>query len=168
MAGGCFWCTEAIFRRLDGVLRVTNGYTGGTIDNPSYEQVCSGTTGHAEAIEVEFNERTINYEDIVTIFMNLHDPTTKNQQGADIGTQYRSVIFYHDNSQRQIAEKIVNNTSGAITEVVAAGKFYPAEIEHQQYYEINNQAPYCQVVIKPKINKLISKYHAKIKTGYLD
>lgn len=166
IAGGCFWCTEAIFRRLRGVTKVTSGYTGGTVENPTYEQVCSGRTGHAEAIQIEFDPGQISYETIMEVFFALHDPTTLNQQGADRGTQYRSAVFYHDDSQKRVAEKAKAEVRGAVTEIVPYSIFYPAEIDHQQYYEINQNAGYCSYVIAPKIHKLLEKYGELVKAGY--
>jgi peptide-methionine (S)-S-oxide reductase len=166
LAGGCFWCTEAIFRRLKGVSKVTSGYTGGKTENPSYEQVCTGTTGHAEAIQIEFDPSVITYETILEVFFATHDPTTLNQQGNDIGTQYRSAVFYHSDEQKELTDKIVSETKGAVTEVVPYTIFYPAEIDHQQYYEINGKAGYCAYVISPKINKLLEKYGQLVKPGY--
>jgi peptide-methionine (S)-S-oxide reductase len=166
LAGGCFWCTEAIFRRLKGVSKVTSGYTGGKTENPSYEQVCTGTTGHAEAIQIEFDPAVISYETILEVFFATHDPTTLNQQGNDIGTQYRSAVFYHSDEQKELADKIVSATKGAVTEVAPYTIFYPAEIDHQQYYEINGKAGYCSYVISPKIHKLLEKYGELVKPGY--
>ncbi|MBP9670588.1 peptide-methionine (S)-S-oxide reductase MsrA [Candidatus Woesebacteria bacterium] len=166
LAGGCFWCTEAIFRRLNGVSKVTSGYTGGKTENPTYEQVCTGTTGHAEAVQIEFDPAIIQYETILEVFMATHDPTTLNQQGNDIGTQYRSAIFYHSEEQKKVAQKAVSEVKGAVTEIVPYTTFYPAEIDHQQYYEINGKAGYCTYVIDPKIHKLIEKYGDLVKPGY--
>lgn len=166
LAGGCFWCTEAIFRRLRGVTKVTSGYTGGTVANPTYELVCTGGTGHAEAIQIEYDEQEISYETILEVFFALHDPTTLNQQGADIGTQYRSAVFYHDDKQKSLAEKAKASASGAVTEISPATVFYPAEVDHQQYYEINQSAGYCSYVIAPKIRKLLEKYGTLVKTEY--
>lgn len=166
LAGGCFWCTEAIFRRLNGVSKVTSGYTGGKTENPTYEQVCTGITGHAEAIQIEFDPEVINYETILKVFFATHDPTTLNQQGNDIGTQYRSAIFYHSDEQRQLAEKAIKGVRGAVTQVVPYTIFYSAEIDHQQYYEINGKTGYCTYVIDPKIHKLLEKYGQFVKPGY--
>jgi peptide-methionine (S)-S-oxide reductase len=166
LAGGCFWCTEAIFRRLNGVMKVTSGYTGGKTENPVYEQVCTGTTGHAEAIQIEFDPAVISYETILEVFFVTHDPTTLNQQGADVGTQYRSAIFYHSDAQKLAAENARRETKGAVTEIVPYSVFYPAEIDHQQYYEINGKAGYCTYVIGPKISKLLEKYGKLVKPGY--
>ncbi len=156
LAGGCFWCTEAIFKRLKGVNTVVSGYSGGTILNPTYEQVCTGTTGHAEAVSITFDPTVISYDTLLDVFFALHDPTTLNQQGADVGTQYRSAVFYHSDEQKQIAEKKLQ--PGFVTEIVPYKNFYPAEESHQDYYSKNSYAPYCQVVIDPKINKLLEDY----------
>lgn len=161
-AGGCFWCTETIFKRLKGVEEVISGYAGGRIDNPTYEQVSSGDSGHAEAIQVKFDPKVISYEQLVEIFFKLHDPTTLNQQGADIGEQYRSVIFYHDEAQKEIAEKIMNKfekekiyEDPIVTEITPFNNFFKAEDYHQDYYEQNrNTNSYCRIVIDPKIQKL--------------
>ena len=157
---GCFWCVEAIFERLDGVIDVQAGYTGGNIKNPTYEDVCTGNTGHAEVIQIEYNSNIISYEKLIDIFWKSHDPTTLNRQGADIGTQYRSVLFYHSDKQREIAENSMKRADQSgmhvnpiITEIIPMGIFYPAEDYHQDYYRLNPNAPYCQVVIKPKLDK---------------
>lgn len=166
LAGGCFWCTEAIFRRLQGVKKVTSGYTGGTTVSPTYAEVCTGQTGHAEAIQIKFDPQEIDYPTILKVFMATHDPTTLNQQGGDIGTQYRSAIFYHSEEQKEIAQEIVSAVHGAVTQIVRYEQFYPAEIDHQQYYEINREAGYCSYVISPKIEKLLEKYRELIKPKY--
>lgn len=160
--GGCFWCVEAIFEKLDGVRSVTSGYCGGQPDNPSYEQVCQGTTGHAEVVQVEFDPKTISYEQLLEVFWIAHDPTTKNRQGADIGTQYRSVIFYHSPEQFALAErsKAIANAPDhyngrIVTEIVPLKPFFAAEKYHQDYYRRNPNQPYCQVVIEPKLKKLL-------------
>lgn len=165
LAGGCFWCTEAIFQKLKGVKKVTPGYTGGSVENPTYEQVCSGTTGHAEAIQLEFDPEIITFEKLLEVFFELHDPTTLNQQGADVGTQYRSAIFYHSEEQKKAAadavkklEKSDKFKSRIVTEIVPFTKFYQAENYHQNYFENNRTAPYCQVVIDPKIKKLYEEF----------
>ena len=157
---GCFWCVEAIFERLDGVIDVHAGYTGGNIKNPTYEDICTGNTGHAEVIQINYNSFVISYEKLLNIFWKSHDPTTLNQQGADIGTQYRSVIFYHSEEQRKISQKSMQKvekfktyTNPIVTEIIPMGIFYPAEDYHQNYYRVNPNAPYCQVVIKPKLEK---------------
>ena len=163
LAGGCFWCTEAIFLRLKGVEKVTPGYTGGNVIKPTYEQVCSGTTGHAEAIQIEFDPKIISFEKLLEIFFKLHDPTTANRQGNDVGTQYRSSIFYHSDIQRKTAEKIRSlmqkyYKDKIVTEIVAATNFYEAESYHKNYYNSNKGKPYCQIVIDPKITKLYKEF----------
>jgi peptide-methionine (S)-S-oxide reductase len=164
-AGGCFWCTEAVFQRLRGVQSVTPGYTGGAKLNPTYEEVCTGYTGHAEAVQVVFDAEVISYEQLLEVFFHLHDPTTLNRQGADIGTQYRSAVFYHDEAQRETAERVKRDVdaSGAyddkiVTEITPAGEFYPAEDYHLDFYERNRTYPYCRAVIDPKITKLFKSY----------
>ena len=161
LAGGCFWCLEAAFERLQGVRRVVSGYTGGHVPNPSYAQVCSGTTGHAEAVQVAFDPDVLSFRQLLEAFFRIHDPTTLNQQGADIGTQYRSAIFYHTAEQKAEAERIKREleASGAwahpmVTEIKPLTAFYPAEDYHQQYYRNNPEQPYCQLVIAPKLAKL--------------
>ncbi|MBK9733038.1 MAG: peptide-methionine (S)-S-oxide reductase MsrA [Chitinophagaceae bacterium] len=167
---GCFWCTEAIFQRLKGVEKVTSGYTGGKFENPSYREICTGTTGHAEVVQVTYHPEIVSYTDLLHIFWKTHDPTTLNQQGADIGTQYRSVIFYHTEEQRQLAEEYKRklHESGAykkpvVTEISPLKKFYKAEDYHQDYFNANGNAPYCQFVIAPKIDKLESVFKDKLK-----
>ena len=162
-AGGCFWCTEAIFERLPGVKSVTSGYTGGQMKNPSYQLVCTATTGHAEAIQVAFDPKQITYEKLVATFWDAHDPTTLNRQGADTGTQYRSAIFYHNDAQKLAAEKSKAEaqkefSKPIVTEIVPLQKFYPAEGYHQDYYRNNPQQGYCQMVIKPKLEKFQKKH----------
>src|SRR3990167_11218179 len=158
LAGGCFWCTEAIFKRLKGVTSVVSGYTGGNVENPSYEEVCGGDTGHAEAIQITFDPKVVPYEKLLEIFFALHDPTTLNRQGNDAGTQYRSVIFYTDDEQKKATQKFIDklNETGpkVVTELKPFDKFYKAEDYHQKYYEKNAREPYCQIVINPKIEKL--------------
>lgn len=166
LAGGCFWCTEAIFRRLKGVKKVTSGYSGGKTEKPTYEQVCTGTTGHAESIQIEFDQEIIKFETIMEVFFATHDPTTLNRQGVDIGTQYRSSVFYRSATQKKIAEQEKKKIKGAVTEIVPFTHFYPAEVDHQQYYEINGKAPYCTFVIAPKIHKLLEKYGELVAPGY--
>jgi peptide-methionine (S)-S-oxide reductase len=170
-AGGCFWCTEAIFKRLKGVEQVISGYTGGKTGNPTYEEVSSGNTGHAEAIKIIFDPEIISYEQLVEIFLKLHDPTTLNRQGADVGEQYKSAIFYHDENQRETAEKTIARfekekvySDPIITEISREKEFYPAEEYHQSYYENNRDSnPYCRIVIDPKIQKLYRDFSANIK-----
>lgn len=158
IAGGCFWCTEAIFQRLKGVKSVVPGYTGGNIANPVYEQVCAGSTGHAEAIQIKFDPKVISFKKLLEVFFALHDPTTLNRQGADTGTQYRSAIFYHDDTQRKIAEQRIKKVAGAVTKLESFTKFYEAEDYHKNYYERNSGQSYCQIVIDPKIQKLMDKF----------
>ena len=160
-AGGCFWCIEEIFRQQPGVLSVTSGYTGGTVKNPTYAQVCQGDTGHAEAIQITFDPRKLSYEKLLDVFWTAHDPTQLNRQGADVGTQYRSAIFTHSESQLVIARTSLatENSSGRhaqpiVTEIAPAAEFHPAEDYHQDYYLNNKRAPYCQGVIRPKLKKL--------------
>jgi peptide-methionine (S)-S-oxide reductase len=173
LAGGCFWCTEAIFKRLKGVKSVTSGYAGGSVENPTYEQVSNGTTGHAEAIQIEFNPQIIPFEKILDVFWHTHNPTTLNQQGNDIGAQYRSAIFYHDEKQKEIAlalksaleeEEIYQNK--VVTEIAPFTNFYPAEHYHKDYYDNNKQDSYCTFVINPKIQKLLQKYGNEVKEEY--
>lgn len=168
--GGCFWCTEAIFRELRGVSSVTPGYTGGAVKNPSYEQVSSGTTGHAESIRIEFDPKVISYRDFLEVFFATHDPTTVNQQGNDAGEHYRSVIFYTRPEQKAEAEKYIEElaVSGEyhapiVTEVKPLGEFYEAEEYHQRYYENNPDKPYCRLIINPKLAKLREKYKKFLK-----
>ena len=174
LANGCFWCTEAIFSRVKGIKSVKPGYSGGKTSNPSYEQVCTGITGHAETIQIEYDPKIISFEKILDIFWHTHDPTTLNRQGNDVGTQYRSAIFYHDENQKNIAEKskIEVEKEGVfknpiVTEIIPFSNFYPAEDYHKEYYENNRNAPYCSFVIDPKIQKLLQKYNDKIKEEYL-
>jgi peptide-methionine (S)-S-oxide reductase len=171
MGSGCFWCSEAIFSQLKGVERVESGYSGGRSANPSYQDVCSGTTGHAETVQVTFDPGIISYEDILHIFFTTHDPTTLNRQGGDVGTQYRSVIFYHNDKQQETAQRIIKELNGSkvwknpiVTELSPFKAFYKAEDYHQEFYERNRGYPYCQVVIEPKIAKLRQHYLSKLKT----
>lgn len=164
-AGGCFWCLEAVYQPLKGVKRVVSGYIGGQVPNPSYEAVCSGMTGHAEAVQVTFDPAVISYRSLLELFFAFHDPTTLNRQGPDTGTQYRSAIFTHDAEQEKEACAIVkeltgNDTFGApiVTEIVPAPEFYPAEQYHQQYYERNSRQPYCVAMVAPKVAKLRSRF----------
>lgn len=167
--GGCFWCTEAIFRELRGVGSVVSGYAGGEKENPSSEQVSTGTTGHAEVIQVTYDPAEISYENLLEVFWSVHDPTTPNQQGVDRGPQYRSVILYHDERQRELAEtsKKQQDLSGKwsrpiITQILPLRMFFPAEQYHQKYYENNRAAPYCQVVIEPKLEKFRKQFQDKL------
>ncbi len=163
--GGCFWCTEAIFQSLKGVKSVVSGYTGGKIANPTYEQVSTGNTGHVESIKINFDSSVISYDDLLSVFFNTHDPTTYNRQGADVGTQYRSTIFYSDNNQKIKAENLIKELNSAkayenpvVTEVLPLGAFYEAEDYHRNYYKNNSSAPYCQIVIAPKLEKLQNRF----------
>jgi len=158
---GCFWCVEAVLEQLDGVSDVSSGYMGGSVANPTYEQVCTGRTGHAEVVHVTFDPAKTSYDELLDWFWRLHDPTTLNRQGADHGTQYRSVIFYHSPAQKAAAERSMEQVAESgmyadpiVTEITAAGEFYPAETYHQDYYRQNGEAPYCRVVIRPKMKKL--------------
>ena len=153
LAGGCFWCVEAIFQRVNGVKELTNGYCNGLTQNPSYEEICGGQSNHAEVLKVDYDEQQISYSELLEVFVATHDPTSLNQQGADKGTQYRSAIFYTDDSQRQIATSLIANIKDAVTEITELDVFYPAESYHQNYYNNNLNQPYCQLVILPKINK---------------
>ena len=165
LAGGCFWCLEAVFQPLKGVTRVVSGYIGGQVPRPSYEAVCTGVTGHAEAVQITFDPAQISYRTLLELFFAFHDPTTLNRQGPDLGTQYRSAIYTHDASQENEARAIVkelsdNDTFGAkiVTEILPAPEFYPAEQYHQQYYERNSRQPYCQAMVAPKVAKLPSRF----------
>ena len=170
LGGGCFWCTEAVFDDLNGVVDVVSGYAGGRGANPSYEAVCTGTTGHAEVVQITFDPSIVSYEEILDVFFNVHDPTTLNRQGADVGSQYRSVIFFHTPEQQQIAlakiaELDASGVWGApiVTEVTAMVPFYPAEDYHQEYFKRNPYQGYCQVVIRPKVAKFRGKYAEQLK-----
>jgi len=165
--GGCFWCTEAVFLKIKGVKTVVSGYTAGAIENPTYEQVSSGTTGHAEAIQISFDPHIVSYSDLLEIFWATHDPTTLNKQGYDVGTQYRSVIVYHSDEQLKLAQasKIQNQKdfiNPIVTEIVPFSHFYSAEQYHQRFYEQNPQSMYCNLIIAPKIEKLIKKFSDKV------
>jgi peptide-methionine (S)-S-oxide reductase len=170
LAGGCFWCQEAVFLPLRGVEQVVSGYSGGRVPDPSYEMVCSGMTGHAEAIQVSFDPAVISYREVLEIFFAFHDPTTLNRQGPDQGTQYRSAIFYHSPEQKAEAERVIQelesaNTFGGriVTELAPAGTFYPAEPYHQDYYSQNSDKAYCRATITPKLAKLRLKYADRLK-----
>jgi peptide-methionine (S)-S-oxide reductase len=167
-ASGCFWCTEAVFERLKGIISVMPGYTGGAVPNPRYEQVCTGRTGHAESIRVEFDPSKISYHDLLSVFFATHDPTSLNRQGADVGTEYRSAIFYNSEEQREAAEAYIKELDAelprkVVTEVVPLKEFYEAEDYHQQYYDNNSFAPYCQFVIEPKLHKLYKNFGEMLK-----
>lgn len=167
---GCFWCTEAIFQELEGVIKSTSGYSGGHVANPSYKEVCTGTTGHAEVIQVLYDPKKISYDELLEVFWKTHDPTTLNRQGNDVGTQYRSVIFYHNAEQKEKAEKYKAelDKSGAfdnpiVTEISPYTKFYAAEDYHQDYYNLNGSQPYCNFVIRPKVEKFQKVFKNKLK-----
>lgn len=170
LGGGCFWCVEAVFDQLKGVTDVVSGYSGGHVHNPTYRQVCDGTTGHAEVIQVKFDPAVVSFNEILHVFFTIHDPTTLNRQGNDVGTQYRSAIFYHSPEQKAIAEQVISelNAEGIwsrpiVTEVTVFEKFYPAEDYHQEYFVNNSMQPYCQVVVAPKVAKFRQKYLAQLK-----
>ena len=170
LGNGCFWCTEAVFQQLKGVVRVKSGYSGGKSKNPTYEQVCTGTTGHAEAVQVEFDPSLISYETILEVFWKSHDPTTLNRQGHDSGTQYRSAIFYHSEAQRTAAEaskKKLDESkelgSPVVTEITPYSEFYPAENYHDDYYRLNGRQPYCSAVIRPKVEKIQKLFKEQLK-----
>ncbi|MGY5854694.1 MAG: peptide-methionine (S)-S-oxide reductase MsrA [Candidatus Thorarchaeota archaeon] len=169
LGAGCFWCVEAVFQQLKGVSSVTSGYSGGHVDNPTYKQVVSGTTGHAEVAQIEFDPEHISFEELLEVFFETHDPTTLNRQGNDVGTQYRSVIFYHDDTQREIAERVKStyDTNGTwkrpiVTEIVPLTKFFIAEDYHQNYYQSNPNQGYCRYVIRPKLDKLEQTFKLKL------
>lgn len=170
LGGGCFWCTEAVFLDLKGVQKAVSGYAGGSVPNPSYEAVCTGTTGHAECVQITFDPSIISYREVLEVFFQTHDPTTLNRQGADVGTQYRSVIFYHSPEQKQTAEEVMrdlresNTYPGRIvTELAPMTDFYPAEGYHQDYFRRNPYQPYCRAVIAPKVSKFRKQFEVKLK-----
>jgi peptide-methionine (S)-S-oxide reductase len=170
LGGGCFWCLEAVFVDLDGVAQVVSGYTGGKRDNPTYREVCSGTTGHAEVVQVRFDPRRLSFKALLEVFFTIHDPTTLNRQGADEGTQYRSAIFYHTPEQKTAAEQVIQELDAAalwddpiVTEVAPLPAFYPAEDYHQDYYKLNPDQGYCRVVIAPKVAKFRKQHFDKLK-----
>jgi peptide-methionine (S)-S-oxide reductase len=170
LAGGCFWCTEAIFLRLDGVESVVSGYSGGHVERPTYEQVCTGRTGHAEAIQIRYDPQVISYEDLLLVFFATHDPTTLNRQGPDVGPQYRSAIFYHDQQQKESAERVIQKLDEGskfprpiVTEVTEFTNFYPAEAYHQDFFNKNPRNPYCRAKIPPKLVKLRKEFAELMK-----
>lgn len=170
LAGGCFWCLEAVYREIEGVVKVESGYTGGSAPNPSYEQVCSDRTGHAEAIQVTFDPGVISYREILEIFFTVHDPTQVDRQGNDVGEQYRSAIFYHDTAQLMTAEEVIHNLdeqhiwkNKIVTQVVLAKEFYPAEDYHREYFAKHPEQAYCRVVIEPKVVKFRQHWAGKLK-----
>ncbi len=169
LGAGCFWCVEAIFQNVIGVHSVVSGYAGGAVPNPTYQQICTGSTGHAEVTQITFDSRIISFADLLNIFWHVHDPTTLNRQGADVGTQYRSVIFYHNKEQKAIAEKSKQEADASglwpnpiVTEISPLTAFYPAESWHQNYYHLNPNQPYCRAVIDPKIQKFRKTFQHKI------
>jgi len=170
LAGGCFWCLEAVFDDLEGVEDVVSGYAGGSVPNPTYKHVCTGETGHAEVVQVTFNPDVISYRDLLRVFFTIHDPTTLNRQGADVGTQYRSAIFTHNETQEKVAEEVIAELNDAgiwddpiVTEVVPFEAFYPAEDYHQEYFRRNPNQGYCRVVIAPKVAKFRKQYLDRLK-----
>lgn len=170
LAGGCFWCLEAVYQELRGVELVESGYMGGHIRNPSYREVCNGTTGHAEVVQITFDTQEVSFQEILEVFFTIHDPTTLNRQGADVGTQYRSAIFYHSDEQKATAEQVIREITTAgvwnnpiVTQVAPADTFYKAENYHQNYYTQNGGQPYCQVVIAPKVSKFRKQYLNRLK-----
>ncbi len=170
LGNGCFWCTEAVFMRLNGVIKVTSGYSGGHMENPDYKSVCGGNTGHAECLQIIYDDNQIQFENLLEVFWGTHDPTTLNRQGGDIGTQYRSVIFYHDQEQKVIAESYIQQLTEAktfkdtiVTTLEPFTLFYPAEDYHQNYLALNGSNPYCQLVVKPKVEKFEMKYADRLK-----
>ncbi len=170
LAGGCFWCLEAVFDGLEGVHSVQSGYSGGHLAKPSYEAVCSGKTGHAEVVKVEFDPSVLSYADLLRVFFTTHDPTTKDRQGNDVGTQYRSAIFYQGDEQRETAEAVMREVSGQgvygaplVTELEPLGAFYPAEADHDDYFARNPRQPYCTAVIAPKVAKFRKAYRERLK-----
>jgi len=170
LGGGCFWCLEAVYDDVRGVVDVVSGYSGGRRPNPTYEQVCAGVTGHAEVVQVTFDPAVISYRDILGIFFSIHDPTTLNRQGADVGTQYRSVVFHHSPEQRRVAEEMIASIAAdgvydapIVTEVAEADVFYPAEDYHQEYFRRNPTQPYCNAVVGPKVSKFRRKYSELLK-----
>ena len=170
LAGGCFWCLEAVFDQLKGVEDVVSGYAGGHVRNPSYQQVCNGTTGHAEVIQIKFNPEVISFREILDVFFTIHDPTTLNRQGNDVGTQYRSAIFYHTPEQKATAEAVISELNAQhlwhapiVTEVTPIDKFYPAEDYHQEYFARNPNQGYCQIIIAPKVAKFRKAHLEKLR-----
>jgi len=170
LAGGCFWCTEAVFQRLNGVEEVLSGFTGGNIKNPAYREIITGRTGHAEAIQIRFNPKTISFQELLYVFFATHDPTTLNRQQNDVGTQYRSAVFYHSEKQKEKAEEVIEELeekeifeNKIVTEISAVKDFYIAEKEHQDFYNQHRQQPYCQFIIDPKIKKLTEVFADKLK-----
>ena len=171
LAGGCFWCLEAVYERLQGVIGVESGYMGGEVDDPTYEQVCNGNTGHAEVVRIEFNPSVISYRELLEVFFTIHDPTTLNRQGNDVGTQYRSAIFYLSAEQSECARSVVDEltrkrvfSAPIVTEIVAATRYFVAEDYHQRYFELNARQPYCQFVVSPKVAKFRKQWAKRLKS----
>ncbi len=172
LGGGCFWCLEAVYQDLQGILKVESGYAGGSVDHPTYRQVTGGTTGHAEVVQLTFDPDQVSFREILEVFFTIHDPTTLNRQGADVGPQYRSAIFFHTPEQEQIANQVIREMEAAklwpnpiVTEVTPFTNYFPAEEYHQNYYRDNSRQPYCQIVIAPKVAKFRQKYMAKLRQG---
>ncbi|MEP7338549.1 MAG: peptide-methionine (S)-S-oxide reductase MsrA [Acidobacteriota bacterium] len=170
LGGGCFWCVETVFNQLRGVESAISGYEGGDTTNPTYKEICYGDTGHAEVVQVTFDPQVVSFKEILEVFFTVHDPTTLNRQGADVGTQYRSVIFYHSPEQRAVAEQVIAELTAAgiwrdpiVTELTAATEFYPAEDYHQEYFANNPNQPYCRMVVEPKVVKFRQKFLEKLK-----
>lgn len=170
LGAGCFWCVEAVFDQLKGVESVQSGYSGGHVQNPTYKEVCTGSTGHAEVIQITYNPQVIKFEELLEVFWTVHDPTTLNRQGADVGTQYRSAIFYHNQAQKKVAEDYIKQLNQAktftekiVTEVTKFEAFYPAENYHDNYYKRNGDQPYCRMVVRPKVNKFQKQFQNKLK-----
>lgn len=168
--GGCFWCLEAVFQQLNGVISVVSGYSGGQVTNPTYEQVCTGRTGHAEVVQIEFDPAVIAFDDLLDVFFVIHDPTTLNRQGADVGTQYRSVVYFHSPEQHEATKRKIASLNASrefaspiVTEVSPLPPFYPAEGYHQSYFESNPRQPYCQMVVSPKVAKVRAKFTQRLK-----
>jgi len=168
LAGGCFWCLEAVYADLKGVEKVESGYSGGSVPNPSYQAVCTGETGHAEVVQIEFDPEVLSFADLLRVFFAIHDPTTLNRQGADVGTQYRSAIFYHTDEQKETAQRIIEEVAPEwknpiVTEVTPFETFYRAEQYHQNYFALNPNQPYCRAVVAPKVQKFRKKFEVKLK-----
>jgi peptide-methionine (S)-S-oxide reductase len=170
LAGGCFWCLEAVYKELRGVERVVSGYAGGHVERPTYREVCDGTTGHAEVVQITFDPALVSYRELLEVFFTIHDPTTPNRQGADVGTQYRSAVFYHTPEQRETAEQVIAEMEAArvwdspiVTEVSPLAEFYPAEDYHQDYFEKNPSQPYCRAVVEPKVSKFRRLFLDRLK-----
>ncbi|MFC1505510.1 peptide-methionine (S)-S-oxide reductase MsrA [Thermoproteota archaeon] len=170
LGGGCFWCLETFYNELKGIIKVESGYSGGTGPNPTYKQICTGTTDHAEVIQITYNPNIITFKEILQIFFTIHDPTTMNRQGNDVGTQYRSIILYHNQNQKQTTEQVINEITQAriwntpiVTQIIPYNIFYKAEEYHQEYYKKNPEQSYCRIIIAPKIAKLRKQYFEKLK-----